>query len=80
MNIILWIENFLLGRIDIFLGIWGEAELFLGIWGAKANRGNYFKGFGENIALFSGIKGAETPSGPRWSGLRLNDGSGQRLA
>ena len=29
-------EKYILGRIDLFLGIWGEAGLFLGIWGAKA--------------------------------------------
>ena len=52
----------------IFLGIWGEAELILRIWGAKEK---YFQGaevfffwrFGETNALFSGIKGAQTPLG-----------------
>ena len=51
----------------IFLGIWGEAELFLGIWGAKANTfretRKLFAGSGEMNALFSGIKGAQTPPG-----------------
>ena len=61
-------EKYVLGRENwlIFLGIWGEAELFLRICGAKAkyflrSRGNYFQGFGEINALFSGIKGAQTP-------------------
>ena len=44
----------------IFWGIWGEAELILRIWGAKEK---YFQGFGEINALFSGIKGAQTPLG-----------------
>ena len=41
----------------IFLGIWEEAELFLGIWGAK----HYLQVDGEINALFSWIKGAQTP-------------------
>ena len=34
--LILQKDKYILGRNDIFLGIWGEAGLFLGIWGAKA--------------------------------------------
>ena len=46
-------------------GDWGEAELFLGIWAAKANTfretRKLFAGRREINALFSGIKGAQTP-------------------
>ena len=50
----------------IFSGIWGEAELILGIWGAKEKYFQgaevlFFQGVGEINALFSGIKGAQTP-------------------
>ena len=55
----------------IFLGIWGEAGLFFRDLGSKGkilillgSRGNYFQGSGEINALFSGIKGAQTPLGP----------------
>ena len=57
----------------IFWGILGEAELFLGIWGAKTK--NFlgaeeiiFQGFWEINALFSGIKGAQTPL---WASLKF---------
>ena len=51
----------------IFWGIFGEAELILRIWVAKEK---YFQGaqvlsfrdLGEITALFSGIKGAQTPT------------------
>ena len=52
----------------IFWGIWGEAELILRIWGAKEK---YFQGAevlsGIRVinALFSGIKGAQTPLEPQ---------------
>ena len=50
-------------------GIWGEAELILRIWGAKEKYFQgaevfFFQGFGEINALFSGIKGAQTPPPP----------------
>ena len=47
----------------IFLGIWGEAELILRIWSAKKKYFQGAKGFGEINALFSVIKGAQTPLG-----------------
>ena len=51
----------------IILVIWGEAELFSGIWEQRkillGSRGNCFHGFWEINALFSGIKGAQTPPG-----------------
>ena len=46
----------------IFLRIWGEAE-FLRIWGAKEKKEFFFRDSGEINALFSGIKGAQTPLG-----------------
>ena len=51
----------------IFLGIWGAAELLLWIWGAEEKyfqgAEDFFQGFWEINALFSGIKGAQTPLG-----------------
>ena len=60
-----------------FLGIWGEAELILRVWGAKEKYFQgaeefsfrdfffFFWGGGGGVnALFSGIKGAQTPSPP----------------
>ena len=47
----------------IFLGVWGEAEVILGIWGAKEKKFQGAKGVCEINALFSGIKGAQTPLG-----------------
>ena len=35
------------------------------------SRGNYFQGFGEINALFTGIKGAQTPSGGLFNGPRM---------
>ena len=54
----------------MILGILREAELFSGFWGAKGkiligSSGNCFQGFGEINALFSGIKGAQTPWRPQ---------------
>ena len=54
----------------IFLWIWGETELISRIVGAneKYIQGAEefsFQGFGEINALFSGIKEAQTPWGPR---------------
>ena len=83
MNLILWKEKYIFGRIGLyFWGIWGEAELILRIWGAKEK---YFQGaeefffreFWEINALFSGITGAQTPWGlvsssiqvPKWMSL-----------
>ena len=47
-------------------GTWGEVGLFFRDFGSKGkillgSRGNYFQGSGEINALFSGIKGAQTP-------------------
>ena len=50
----------------IFLGIWGEAELILRIWGAKEKYSQGAEEFWEISALFSGIKGANTPWGPQY--------------
>ena len=53
----------------IFLGIWEEVEIILRIWGARkilsGSLGILFRGFGEIIALFSGIKRAQTLPGGR---------------
>ena len=53
----------------MFLGIWGEAELFFRDLGSEGKyflgrRGHYLQGHGEINALFSGIKGAQTPPPP----------------
>ena len=67
VNLILWNEFYILGRIGLHLGDLGrgwinfkdlgsKGKIFLGSWG------NFFQGFGEINALFSGIKGAQTPS------------------
>ena len=68
MILILRKDKYVLGRNDIFFGIWGEAGLFFRDLGSKGkillgSRGNYFQGSGEINALFSGIKGAQTPPG-----------------
>ena len=47
-----------LGRCwSIFRDMGSKCKIFLG------SRGNYFQGSGEINALFSGIKGAQTPPG-----------------
>ena len=61
MNLILWKGNFL-GKIGLyFAGVqnfFGEQRQIL-----LGSKGNYFKGFGEINALFSGSKGAQTHGG-----------------
>ena len=53
-----------LGRCwSIFRDLGSKGKILLG------SRGNYFQGSGEINALFSGIKGAQTPpGGPQYSG------------
>ena len=46
-----------------FRNLGSKGKILLG------SRGNYFQGSGEINALFSGIKGAQTP--PPWVGLTL---------
>ena len=52
----------------IFWGIWGETEWFLWIWQVRENTFRELRNFLSGIwgdqlnALFSGIKGAQTPS------------------
>ena len=52
--------------ICLYLGILGKAESILRIWGSKENTFRelriFFQEFGEINALFSGIKGAQTPT------------------
>ena len=68
MTLILQKEKYTLGRIDLyFWGFWEELNYFQG-FGEQGkillgSRGKYFKGSGEINALFSGIKGAQAPSG-----------------
>ena len=56
-----------LGRIGLyFLGFGEKLRTIFRDLGCKrkiqlGSRGNYFQGFGEINALFSGIKGAQTP-------------------
>ena len=55
-----------MGRsLSIFLDLGSKGKLLLG------SPGNYFPGFGEINALFSGIKGAQTPWGAPYYILRL---------
>ena len=62
-------DKYILGRNDLYF--WGSGEklvFFLWDLGRKGkillgSRGNYFQGSGEINALFSGIKGAQTPLG-----------------
>ena len=71
VNLILWKKTFLEKN-----GLWGEAEVRISRdFGSKdkillGRRGNYFYGFEEINALFSGIKGAQTPPGGPQKGLR----------
>ena len=64
VNLILWKETFKIELAYTF-GMGEKQNYFLGIWGARANTfrepRKLFKGFGEINALFSGIKGAQTP-------------------
>ena len=48
MILILRKDKYILRRIGLYSGIWGEAELFLGIWGAEANT------FMETMKIFAG--------------------------
>ena len=67
MNLILWKELYILGELAYILGDLGRSwinfkdfeskKIFSGSWGT------FFQGFGEINALFSGIKGAQTPLG-----------------
>ena len=68
MILILRKEKYILGRIDLYF--WGSEEklVYFRDLGSKGKillgrRGNYFQGNGEINALFSGIKGAQTPLG-----------------
>ena len=65
VNLILWKENYILGRIGLYF--WGESELILRIWEQRKifsrSWGAFFQEVGEINALFSRIKGAQTPLG-----------------
>ena len=72
--LILWKDKYILGRIDLYF--WGSVEklVFFRDLGSKGkillgSRGNYFQGSGEINALFSWIKGAQTP--PPWGPHRF---------
>ena len=61
-------EKYILGRIDLY--VWGSGEklVYFRDLGSKGkillgSRGDYFQGSGEINALFSGIRGAQTPPG-----------------
>ena len=65
-------EKYILGRNDIYFWGSGEKLVFFRDLGSKGkillgSPGNYFQGSGEINALFSGIKGAQTPP-PPWGG------------
>ena len=64
--LILQKEKYILGRIGLYFWGFGEKLNYFRDLGSKGNillgsRGNYFQGFEEINALFSGIKGAQTP-------------------
>ena len=57
-------DKYIFGRVGLYF--WGETDILLEIWGGKillGSRPNYFQELGEINALFSGIKGAQTPWG-----------------
>ena len=67
VNLILWKEKYILGRIGLYFWGFGEKlNYFLRIWGAKEKYLQGAEEFGEINALFSGIKGAQTPWGPQY--------------
>ena len=62
-------DKYILGRNDLYFWGSGEKLVFFRDLGSKGkillgSRGNYFQGSGEINALFSGIKGAQTPPPP----------------
>ena len=66
MILILRKDKYILGRIGLYF--WGFGEKLNYIWGfgelrqiLLGRRGHYLQGDGEINALFSGIKGAQTP-------------------
>ena len=61
-------EKYILGRIGLYFGGFGEKLNCFRDLGSKGKillgrQENYFQGFWEINALFSGIKGAQTPLG-----------------
>ena len=69
MILILRKDKYILGRNDLYI-FWGSGKklVFFRDLGSKGkvllgSRGNYFQGSWEINALFSGIKGAQTPLG-----------------
>ena len=69
MILILRKEKYILGRIGLYFWGFGEKQNYFRDLGSKGKiylegQGNYFHGFGEIHALFSGIKEAQTPRRP----------------
>ena len=61
-------DKYILGRIGLYFWGFGEKlNYFKGFWEQRqillARWGHYLQGDGEINALFSGIKGAQTPPG-----------------
>ena len=74
MILILRKEKYFLGRIDLYFWGFGEKLNYFKGFGEQGkiilgSRGKYFQGSGEINALFSGIKGAQTPP-PPWGPLK----------
>ena len=71
VNLILWKDKYILGRIDLYFGEFREMLTLFKEFGGKekilpGSCGICFQGFGEINAFFSGIKGAHTPWGPQY--------------
>ena len=76
MILILRKEKYILGRNDLYFWGFGEMLVYFRDLGSRGkillgSRGNYFQGSGEINALFSGIKGAQTPP-PPWGASLLS--------
>ena len=59
-------RKYILGKIGLYFGGFGEKLNYFRDLGRKGiilleGQGNYYHGFGEIKALFTGIKGAQTP-------------------
>ena len=72
--LILW-KEYIFGRIRLYVWGFGEELNYFQGFGERrqillGRRGHYLLGDdGEIIALFSGIKGAQTPWGPHFLGM-----------
>ena len=61
-------DKYILGRIGLYFWVFGEILNYFYGFGERrqillVRKGNYLQGSGEINALFSGIKGAQTPPG-----------------